>query len=76
MWLTITGQFLLVLTTSVVLAQSPRSTTGTPPDPVSETPGKGSAKITGYVVDSTLTKSVEFANIALYTTDNKLIDGR
>ena len=76
MWLNITGQFLLILTTSVVLAQSPVvQPAPTPPAPVSETPGKGNAKITGYVVDSTLTKAVEFANIALYTTSDKLIDG-
>ncbi len=77
MWLTITSQLLLVLTTSVALAQSPVvQPTPVAPAPVSETPGKGSAKITGYVVDSTLTKSVEFANIALYTVPaNALVDG-
>ncbi|WP_020606037.1 TonB-dependent receptor domain-containing protein [Spirosoma spitsbergense] len=76
MWLNITGQFLLILTTSVALAQSPVvQSAPSPPAPVSETPGKGNAKITGYVVDSTLTKAVEFATIALYTADDKLIDG-
>ena len=76
MWLTITGRFLLVLTTSVALAQSPVvQPDSTSPAPVSETPGKGSARLSGYVVDSTLTKAVEFANIALYTTDDKPIDG-
>ena len=44
--------------------------------PVQEAAAKGNAKITGYVVDSTLTKAVEFASIALYNTaTNKLVDG-
>lgn len=39
-------------------------------------PPKGNAKITGYAVDSTLTKAVEYASVALYEgTTNKLIDG-
>lgn len=37
---------------------------------------KGSAKITGYVVDSSVSKSVEYASVALSTKkDNKIIDG-
>ena len=37
---------------------------------------KGSAKITGYVVDSSVSKAVEYASIALSTKkDNKIIDG-
>ena len=41
-----------------------------------ESAGKGNARITGYVVDSTLTKAVEFATVALYTNQSdKPIDG-
>ena len=37
---------------------------------------KGSAKIMGYVVDSSVSKAVEYASIALSTKkDNKIIDG-
>jgi outer membrane receptor protein involved in Fe transport len=37
---------------------------------------KGTAKITGYVVDSAITKAVEFASIALYNrTTGKAVDG-
>lgn len=37
---------------------------------------KGSAKITGFVVDSSVTKAVEFASIALYNkTTGKAVDG-
>ncbi|MBO0950938.1 TonB-dependent receptor domain-containing protein [Fibrella forsythiae] len=37
---------------------------------------KGTAKITGYVVDSSLTKAVEFASIALYNkATGKAVDG-
>ena len=37
---------------------------------------KGNAKITGYAIDSTLTKAVEFANVALYEiATGKLVDG-
>jgi uncharacterized surface anchored protein len=37
---------------------------------------KGIGKITGFVLDSTTNKGVEFANIALYNkASNKLIDG-
>ncbi|AEI48374.1 TonB-dependent receptor domain-containing protein [Runella slithyformis] len=37
---------------------------------------KGSAKITGFVVDSSVTKAVEFANIALYNkATGKAVDG-
>lgn len=44
--------------------------------PVQEAAAKGNAKISGYIVDSTLTKAVEFASIALYNTGtNKLVDG-
>ena len=37
---------------------------------------KGSAKITGYVVDSSVSKAVEYGSIALSTKkDNKIVDG-
>jgi len=37
---------------------------------------KGSAKIRGYVIDSSVSKAVEFASIALMTkADNKIVDG-
>jgi outer membrane receptor protein involved in Fe transport len=37
---------------------------------------RGNAKITGFVVDSALTKAVEFANVALYDrATNKPVDG-
>ncbi len=37
---------------------------------------KGSAKISGYVVDSSVSKAVEYASVALLTKkDNKIIDG-
>ncbi len=37
---------------------------------------KGSAKITGYVIDSAATKAVEFASIALTSTETKkIVDG-
>ncbi|GAB3038180.1 carboxypeptidase regulatory-like domain-containing protein [Spirosoma pulveris] len=43
---------------------------------VSDGAPKGNAKITGYAIDSTMTKAVEFANVALYeTTSGKLVDG-
>ena len=85
MWLKITGLFLFI-TAGSALAQ----TTAEPPVPVptaqptpapvvpvaGESSTKGNSKITGYVVDSTLTRAVEFANVAVYTTlTNKLIDG-
>ena len=59
-----------------VLAQS----TATPADQIkpviSDGSLKGNAKITGYAIDSTMTKAVEFANVALYeTATGKLVDG-
>jgi ferric enterobactin receptor len=37
---------------------------------------KGNSKITGYVIDSTVTKAVEFANVALYSkATGKPVDG-
>ena len=66
---------LILLTAGTLLAQQ------TTPNPTGQTPErtslpKGNAKITGYVVDSTLTKAVDFANIALYTVPgNALVDG-
>ncbi len=37
---------------------------------------KGNAKLTGYVVDSSVTKAVEFASVALYSkATNKPVDG-
>lgn len=81
MWFKTTG-FLFLLTTGVTLAQIPVVAPPqlSPDQPVSTTAGepapKGNAKISGYVVDSTLTKAVEFANVAVYNTlTNKLIDG-
>ncbi|AUD05398.1 TonB-dependent receptor domain-containing protein [Spirosoma pollinicola] len=84
MWLRITV-FLFLLTITVTFAQNP---VDTPPPtvpaqssqlsttPISETSIKGNAKILGYVIDSTLTRVVEFANVALYeTTSGKLVDG-
>ena len=57
-----------------VLAQS----AGTSPTPTvsSDAPLKGNAKITGYAIDSAMTKAVEFANVALYEiSTGKLVDG-
>src|ERR671932_2263153 len=57
-----------------VVAQS----ANTPPGQISPATGsaKGNGKITGYVLDSTLTKAVEFANVALYEiSSGKLVDG-
>lgn len=84
MWLKTTG-LLFILTMGITLAQTP---TGVPTQPVltqssqpahtpvGETASKGNAKISGYVVDSTLTKAVEYANIAVYNTaTDKLVDG-
>ena len=72
----ITG-FLLLLTSGIILAQTPGAIA---PQPVQTNPAdvsaKGNAKILGYVVDSTLTKAVEFANVALYNSlTNELVDG-
>ncbi|GAB4019174.1 outer membrane beta-barrel family protein [Spirosoma koreense] len=82
MWFKITG-FLFLLATGVSLAQTTVVATSQPaPDqPVSttatgETAPKGNAKISGYVVDSTLTKAVEYANVAVYNmATDKLVDG-
>lgn len=83
MQFTLTG-FLLALSTTLALAQTPGSTpaqpapanpleTLVPDDPAA---AKGTARLSGYVVDSTLTKAVEYANVAVYTSlTNKLIDG-
>jgi outer membrane receptor protein involved in Fe transport len=50
----------------------PRALPGTAGD---QSP-KGNARITGYVVDSSLTKAVEFASVALYNrATNKAVDG-
>lgn len=84
MWLNSTG-LLLLLTTGMALAQTP-TTAPTQPVPaqsgqaattaVEEIAPKGNAKISGYVVDSALTKAVEYANIAVYNAvTNKLVDG-
>lgn len=41
-----------------------------------DNPSKGNARITGYAMDSTLSKAVEFANIALYEAKTgRLVDG-
>ncbi len=67
----------VLIATGIVSAQE----TGNPaPTPVVNqpviTPAKGTTKMTGYVVDSTLTAAVEFANVALYSKEtNKLVDG-
>ncbi|GAB4039684.1 TonB-dependent receptor [Spirosoma jeollabukense] len=86
MWFKTTG-ILYLLTTGITLAQLPVGTpdaqsSGQTSQSTSTTLGtgeiapKGNAKISGYVVDSTLTKAVEFANIAVYSTlTNKLVDG-
>jgi outer membrane receptor protein involved in Fe transport len=62
--------------TSYAWAQS----VNTPPDQLrtgsSDKAPKGNAKITGYALDSTMRKAVEFANVALYeTSSGKLVDG-
>jgi outer membrane receptor protein involved in Fe transport len=60
------------VTTGHLLAQSVGNSTGAP----LEVTGKGNAKITGYALDSAMTKAVEFANVALYdVASGKLIDG-
>ena len=79
MYLKITG-LLFVLTTGIISAQTPVSTPPQPDkttlNPIEQASAKGNAKITGYVVDSSLTKAVEFTNVALYNTlTNKLVDG-
>jgi outer membrane receptor protein involved in Fe transport len=52
--------------------QQPAAIPGTANDP---TP-RGNSKITGYIVDSAVTKAVEFASVALYTkATNKAVDG-
>lgn len=52
--------------------QRPAAIPGTATD---QTP-RGNSKITGFVVDSSVTKAVEFASIALYTkATNKAVDG-
>ncbi len=58
------------------VAQSTTPATGQVSTSTPEETPKGNAKITGYAVDSTLSKAVEFANVALYETmTGKLIDG-
>jgi len=48
---------------------------GAPAAEAEATP-KGNAKLTGYVVDSSVTKAVEFASVALYSkATNKPVDG-
>lgn len=59
--------------------QSPPPTKEQPallPSPSNDPAPKGKSKIVGYVVDSSLTKAVEFANVALYSkVTNKPVDG-
>ncbi len=84
MWFKTTG-LLFLLTTGITLAQIPVGTPMLPAPaqsshPLSTSTGeivpKGNAKISGYVVDSTLTKAVEYANVAVYNTaTDKLVDG-
>ncbi|MBC7893325.1 MAG: carboxypeptidase regulatory-like domain-containing protein, partial [Sphingobacteriaceae bacterium] len=53
-------------------AEQPAPIPGTANDP---TP-RGNSRITGYVVDSSITKAIEFASIALYSkATNKPVDG-
>ncbi|MCY7351397.1 MAG: TonB-dependent receptor [Cytophagaceae bacterium] len=53
-----------------------RTQTEAIPGVAEEPTPKGNSKITGYVVDSSLTKAVEFASVALYTkATNKPVDG-
>jgi outer membrane receptor protein involved in Fe transport len=48
----------------------------TPPGTANEPAVRGTGKITGFVVDSSVTKAVEFASVALYDkATNKAIDG-
>ncbi|WP_215241625.1 TonB-dependent receptor domain-containing protein [Dyadobacter helix] len=53
-------------------AQAP----GNVPVTVGATTSKGNSRISGAIIDSTLSKGVEFASIALFTmADNKAVDG-
>ncbi|UHG94747.1 TonB-dependent receptor domain-containing protein [Spirosoma oryzicola] len=82
MWFKITGLFFL-LATGVSRAQNPPVTPTQPaPDQsvstasMGEAAPKGNAKISGYIIDSTLAKAVEYANVAVYNTANdRLVDG-
>ncbi len=62
-----------------VLADSSRPVQARPTvtaSPTTAIPLRGNSKLTGYVVDSALTKAVEFASVALYSmASNTLIDG-
>ena len=59
-----------------LIAQSPATPAGQTTTGTLDVAPKGNAKITGYAIDSTLTKAVEFASVALYeTTNGKLVDG-
>ena len=74
---TLTGLFFLAIYGSL-LAQTTTPSSPPPSAPATtlESTPKGNNRITGYVTDSTLTKAVEFANVALYDVrTNKLIDG-
>jgi outer membrane receptor protein involved in Fe transport len=76
---------LIFFISGTVLAQTPTTPIQPPlaPDAPKTLPtqtegnqARGNARISGYVVDSTLTNAVEFANVALYNTlTNKLVDG-
>jgi outer membrane receptor protein involved in Fe transport len=62
--------------TSYAWAQSVNTPTDQLRTGSSDKAPKGNAKITGYVLDSTMRKAVEFANVALYeTSSGKLVDG-
>ena len=79
MSLKITG-LLFLLTTGITLAQTSAVVPAQSiPGQVSSTDDiapKGNAKLSGYVIDSTLTKAVEYANVAIYNFfTNKLVDG-
>lgn len=57
-------------------AQSASPQPGSAKPTPSDASPKGNAKLTGYAVDSTLTKAVEYANVALYdASTGQLIDG-
>lgn len=59
-----------------VLAQSTNTPSGQIIPGTTDGSAKGNAKITGYAIDSTMTKAVEYANVALYeTATGKLVDG-
>ncbi|NID09291.1 TonB-dependent receptor domain-containing protein [Fibrivirga algicola] len=81
--LLITATLLTVGLSAPSFAQFPGMGGATQPNRGTALPGtagdqspKGTAKITGYVIDSAQTKAVEFASVALYNkTTGKAVDG-